>query len=316
MITEEGIGADPIEEITEEGVEAESTEESVVEESYGEEGSDDSAWGEDHPDDTLSDDLSTMEGEDISQDSTKEAPKKTAVQLRIDELTRSRKEVEAREAHLKNTNDFLMQELNKQKTVAAQPPLPPAEKEPAWEEFEEKYSDDPEKATREYLVAKQEYSMKQYLKDQRQRETALTEQNRRAAISQKFKTDSYTPEVLEKYPDFHAKVYHPTVVFNDPDITHIIESSPQRFDLAYRLAMDTDLRAKINSSSKAEAGALIGDLQRLYASPVKKRFKTKKPASVPKIGSSGGAATPGDTDMDIDEFLKKEDAKQVAGGGW
>jgi hypothetical protein len=318
MSTEEIVGAEPttVEPITEEVVEADSTlGEEVVESSTTEEVSDD-GWGAVRPEDTLSDELSIETTEEAITAGKEGGEEKTPVQKRIDALTREKKELQAREAQTRNTNNFLMQELNKHKHAVAKSPPSPEVKEPVFEEYEEKYADNPDKANREYLKDHQAYLIKQSISVQKQEEAIKTRQANMATTSQAFTTGSYSEQVLKKYPNFHEVVFHPTVIFNDEEVRHLIMSSPQKYDLAFRLAKDEQLRNRINNSSPAMAGAIIGDLQRLYASPVNKRFKTKAAKPITPVGTENKALEPKEEDMDIDAFLIREDKKRIAAEGW
>jgi hypothetical protein len=289
--TEEGAGAAPVEEVELEG-------------------SDDGEWGSSRSNDTLSGGLSTEEtGEEVE-------PEKAPYQQRIDKLTVEKKSAEAREAHLKNTNDFLMQQLNKQKHVVAQTPPAQEVKEPVWEEFKEKFPDDPEKAQVEFLTARQDFKLQTAIEAQKKQDAIKAIQNSMVTTADEFSKGSYDPKVMKAFPDFHETVYHPTVVFNDPNVRHVIMSSPQKYAVAYRLAKDTALRDKLNASDPVAAGKIVGDLERLYSSPVNKRFKSKAAKAVADIGSNNRAMNPKPEDMDMDDFIKMEEAKQSSAGGW
>jgi hypothetical protein len=257
------------------------------------------------------------EQENISEEVAEAAPavKKNKVQERFDRITQEKREIATRLAHSETTNKFLMQQLNQQKqAVQQQPVVPTTLEEPKFEEFEKKYEDDPDKANREYLKAHNAFTLKSMLEKQKTQAATEAESKRRVTTSAAFVEGSYKLDP-EKYPNFHQIVFDPRVTMNDA-LTDLVESSPQKYDLAFRIASDNELREKLNSLPTAHAAKEIGNLEAIYATPPNKRFKSKAPKGIKGVGNRNKATAPTEEDMDIDTFLKMEDEKLRQSGGW
>jgi hypothetical protein len=291
---------------------AESTtanDEEVVESSTTEE--DSFSFSEDDP---IEDDETEEPDSELSTEGEVEEPEvqeKSNVQKRMDTLTREKKEALAAAAHAKNTNEYLLKQLSTQRTNNATAPAPIQPlKEPVYSDYEEKHHGDVDAAQRAYF---RDYTKFEIAKDRernKQQEVARAADEKFYSDKAAFDKKTYSEDVSNKFPDFSATVYHPTVTFT-AEVSALIMSSPQGHDIAYKLAKDDDLRNRINNMSSAMAGKEIGSLERLFATPVNRKFKSKAPKGIKPVGTKSNAKGQTETDMPIEEFLKRERKKRA-----
>jgi hypothetical protein len=296
----------------EEGVDSTTTEdEDVIESSTIEEDDADFSEEDSQEDEFTEEEFTEEEDDELSTEGEAEEPasqKGSKTQKRINELVRQRKEAESQAAQAKNTNTFLMQQLSMRQSATPAAPVAQPLKEPVYSDYEEKYHGDVDLANREYHKDYTAFAVRKAMesKDREARQNAY--QTKVANDMAEFKRTSYNETVLKKYPDFQNRVYHPTVELSQ-EVKELIYVSPQGHDIAYKLATDQALRDKINRMSPAMAGKEIGSLERLYAAPVKRKFKSKAPKGITPVGTKSNAKGQSETDMPIDEFLKREDEK-------
>lgn len=245
---------------------------------------------------------------------TGEVQEESNVQKRINEITRQKKEAQARLAHAENLNKYLMAQQEKYK-IAEQRPAMPELKEPVYKDYLEKNDHDDALAMQEFITAKTDYEVRKRMQSIESEKL----QNQRAAQIQKaevdFTNNSWSEENTKKYPDFHTVVFNPLVQFTGP-VKELIYSSPKGHDIAYTLAHNIELRDQINKMSPAAAGKAIGILEARWMTPLERKTKSKAPQPISPVGSKANAKSVKYEDLPTDEFIKAEQKKMAASGGW
>lgn len=273
---------------------------------------------EDVVESTTTDGLDFSEN-DILDDETEESELLTEeveeepsnVQKRINQLTRDKKLSEAKLAQSESMNKYLLSQSEKLK-APVQVPVE-QKKPPVYNDFLEKHNHDSEAANEEYITAKIDYEVNgrlQAIESEKSQKDYLAKTMQAQAD---FETKSYTPEIMDKFPDFHGTVFNPLVQFTG-QVRNLIQSSPQGHAIAYKLAKDQDLRDTINSVSPSVAGKHIGILEQQFSTPINKKLKSKSLKPIASIGNKARARKVKEEDLPIDEFLKNEHEKIRADG--
>lgn len=243
-----------------------------------------------------------------------EAAPVSNTQKRFNELTAQNRESEAKRIQSDNMNNYLLSQLEKLKAVQPEIPQKPEPTEPKYADFLEKYDQDEEKARDEFIAAKVDYSVKKSMSRAEAANARQSETNAALKAESDYVAKAFTPEVLDKYPDWH-QVVSTQVQFKDP-IKKLIHSSAIAHDISYSLAKNPDLMAYINSVSTAEGGKVIGMIEQQMATPMNKKLKSKAATAIPPIGSKAKAKKVKEEDLPYEAIIEQENKRRVAANGF
>jgi hypothetical protein len=233
-------------------------------------------------------------------------------QKRFNELTAANKIIEAKRVQAENMNNYLLSQM--QKIEVAQTPVVPEPTAPKYDEFLEKFDNDEEKARNAFIEAKVEFAVHNKMAQ------AQADSQKQAALNDAMKAETeyvnkaFTPEILNKYPDWH-QVVSTQVQFKDP-IKRLIHKSAVAHDISYSLAKNTDLRNYINSVSVAEGAKVIGMIEQQMATPMNKKLKSKAATAIAPLGSKAKAVKVKEEDQSYEAIIEQENKKRVAANGF
>lgn len=255
------------------------------------------------------DEAAEKEAEEAEEQAVK---KKPWFQRRIDEVTKARREAEARADRLERMVDRLTQQRGQPppEPLPAQLPaetIQPTRPRPTREQFdfdEDKYVE----AVADWKYEQREAQMAHKARQQEQQKTVQT-------FQQEFETRkaNIRKEGAEKYPDFNEAIDSvPGEIFNEETafiISMVTEAPP---DVAYHLAKNPAEAERIAKLPPLVKAYELGKLQ----SSISNR-QPRTPKAPPPINPVGGKepARVKEDDLPIQEWLKRRNAGQITGRG-
>ena len=225
---------------------------------------------------------STAEGEET----TEEKKKPHWATRRIDELTRNWREAERR-------NDQLLEMVGRlQGAPATQQQVDDTGKPPSLADFnydETKYQE----ALLSFATKAAEKTVTTKLSEWEHRQA-------QARASQSFKQRE--AEFAATVDDYADKVYDPSVPISSA-MAEVIAESDIGPKLAYHLADNRDLAARIAAMSPVQAARELGKIEAKLAAPASKPV-SKAPPPPPKIASAEGEVDKDPDKMPVDEWVR------------
>lgn len=234
------------------------------------------------------DEVSHETTEDSSGDETPkpdQAPKKSAVQERISQLTRRAKEAEARVKELEEANALTAQ------------PQEEAKPRPTLEQFD---YDQPayEAALLEWTTEQTTRSVQAAMSQQERNRLELARKQANDAAVETFRARSI--EFAEQHPDFQSVIAN-TQAFQSEAVSQAIVLAENGPALAYHLATNAEKASEINGLPPGLAMMELGKLSAQLAAPPSPRT-TKTPQPVPTVAPTG-TTEPDFDSMSGDEYL-------------
>lgn len=229
--------------------------------------------------------------EETAESDAEEPPKKKSrggFQKRIDELTRARYEADQRAQALERQLQEVQQQSQRSQYEQSKPTL-------------EQYNYDHEQwaqAYEQWVVRGQEEQQRAAQEAQQRRQAQEQQVRRQMEIQQKVLKGQ------EKYPDFQARVYDPSLPnlaqINQAAYEALVESDAMA-DVAYYLASNPSEVYKFGSMSPVQA---IKEVARLETKLTSKAAKPTSAPPPPKTVGGKSESVKDPNDMSVDEWME------------